>query len=158
VRVSVITISDRASRGEYEDRSGAEIECLLREKFPEAEMSRDIVPDEPESITAAFRKNSDADYILTTGGTGISLRDRTPEVTESYCDRAIPGIAERLRAESYSETPFSILSRGYAGIKDRTIIVNFPGSLKAVRLCVRILLPVMEHGLRMIRGEGHGDG
>ncbi len=155
MRVSVITISDRASRGEYEDLSGPEIESLILERFPEAEVRRDIVPDEPERITAAFDKWACSDYILTTGGTGISQRDRTPEVTEQYCERALPGIAEILRAESYAETPFAMLSRGFAGLKGSTIIVNFPGSQKAARLCTRVLLPVMQHGISMLRGESH---
>jgi molybdopterin adenylyltransferase len=158
VRVSVITISDRASIGEYQDLSGAEIEALIRKSFPGARINREIVPDEPERIIEAFRKHTDSDYLLTTGGTGISPRDRTPEVTEQYCDRELPGIAERLRAESCTETPFALFSRGYAGVKGGTIIVNFPGSVKAVRLCTRVLLPIMEHGIKMLRGEGHGNG
>jgi molybdopterin adenylyltransferase len=154
--VSVITISDRASTGAYEDLSGPEIESLIRQRFPEAEVRRAVVPDEPDRITAAFEACADSDYILTTGGTGLAPRDRTPEATEAYCDRALPGIAEILRSESYAETPFAMLSRGFAGVKGNTIIVNFPGSVKGARLCTRILLPVMEHGLQMLRGEGHG--
>ena len=158
MRVSVITISDRASRGEYQDLSGAEIEALVRKSFPRARINREIVPDEPARIIEAFLKHADSDYLLTTGGTGISPRDQTPEVTEQYCDRELPGIAERLRAESYTETPFALFSRGYAGVKGNTIIVNFPGSVKAVQLCTRVLLPIMEHGIKMLRGEGHGNG
>ena len=156
MKVSVITISDRAAAGEYEDASGPAIEALIRQRFPRCEIRRRIVPDEPACILAAFHACAGSNYILTTGGTGVSPRDRTPEVTAEYCDRELPGIAEILRAESYAETPFAMLSRGYAGVRDGSIIVNFPGSLKAVRLCTRILLPVMEHGVRMLRGEGHG--
>lgn len=155
MQVSVITISDRASRGEYEDRSGPAIEALIREQFPDAHIRRQVVPDDPERITAALHRQTGADFILTTGGTGISRRDRTPEVTARFCERDLPGIAEMLRAKSYQETPFALFSRGYAGVKGQTIIVNFPGSLKAVELCTRILLPIMEHGIRMLRGEGH---
>ena len=158
MRLSVITISDRAASGKYEDLSGPEIESLILERFPEAVVRRLIVPDEPERICAAFDECAASDYIITTGGTGISPRDRTPEVTEAYCDRSLPGIAEVLRSESYAETPFAMLSRGYAGVKDGTIIVNFPGSLKGARLCTRVLLPVIEHGIRMLRGEGHEHG
>jgi molybdopterin adenylyltransferase len=79
----------------------------------------------------------------------------TPEATRGYCERELPGIAEALRAESYKETPTAVLSRGVAGIRGETIIVNFPGSVKAVRLCTRVLIPVMEHALSMLRGEGH---
>jgi molybdopterin adenylyltransferase len=115
----------------------------------------EVVPDEAQAIVAAFQRNGQADFILTTGGTGISPRDVTPEATSNYCDRELPGIAEILRAESYKETPTAVLSRGYAGIKGNTIIVNFPGSVKAVRLCTQVLIPVMEHALSMLHGEGH---
>jgi molybdopterin adenylyltransferase len=149
VKVSVITISDRAFRGEYEDKSGPEIERLLEEAFPGCVADRSIVPDEAEKILQAFRGSEGSDIILTTGGTGLSARDLTPETTAAYCDREIPGIAEILRAASYLETPAAMLSRGYAGMKGRTIIVNFPGSPAAVRLCVRTLIPVMEHAIAM---------
>jgi molybdopterin adenylyltransferase len=153
--VSVITISDRASRGEYPDRSGPEIVSILREAFPDSEISTEVVPDESRAIVAAFRRHGSADFILTTGGTGVSERDVSPEATREYCDRELPGIAEILRAESYKETPTAVLSRGVAGIRGSTVIVNFPGSVKAVRLCTRVLIPVMEHALSMLRGEGH---
>jgi molybdopterin adenylyltransferase len=155
VTVCVITISDRASRGQYEDRSGPEIVSILREAFAGSEIRREIVPDEIQAITGAFEGHADADFILTTGGTGISSRDVTPEATRSYCERELPGIAEILRAESYRETPTAVLSRGVAGIRGSTIIVNFPGSVKAVRLCTRVLIPIMEHALSMLRGKGH---
>ena len=153
--VCVITISDRASRGQYEDRSGPQIVSILREAFSGTEIRREIVPDEIQSIHDAFDRHTDADFILTTGGTGISSRDVTPEATRGYCERELPGIAEILRAESYKETPTAVLSRGIAGIRGNTIIVNFPGSVKAVRLCTRVLIPIMEHALSMLRGEGH---
>jgi len=155
VKVTVITISDRASMGEYEDRSGPEIEKILQEQLPGAAVSRSIVPDDAASILQAFEGHTDADFILTTGGTGIGPRDLTPDVTETYCDRTVPGISELLRTVSYRETKTAVLSRGYAGVKGRTIIVNFPGSVKAVRLCTRTLVPVMEHAVKMLRGEGH---
>jgi len=155
VTVTVITISDRASRGEYPDRSGPEIVAILRQAFPEARVAAEVVPDEAEAIVAAFRRHRRADFVLTTGGTGVSARDVTPEATRGYCDRELPGIAEALRAESYKETANAVLSRAAAGIKDSTIIVNFPGSLKAVRLCTRVLIPVMEHALSMLHGGRH---
>ncbi len=153
--IAVLTVSDRASRGIYADESGPEIERILREAFPAVQVLREIVPDEPERLHAALERHRAADFILTTGGTGISPRDLTPEVTAGWCDRLLPGIAEALRAESLRETPSAMLSRGVAGQKGNTIVVNFPGSLKAVRLCTRALLPVIEHALRMLRGEGH---
>jgi len=155
VTVSVITISDRASRGEYEDRSGPEIVAILREELGDVTIRTDIVPDEADALIAAFDHHTGSDFILTTGGTGISDRDITPETTRRYCDRVLPGVSELLRAESYRETPSAMLSRGEAGMKGRTVIVNFPGSVKAVQLCTRVLVPVMEHAIRMVRGEGH---
>jgi molybdopterin adenylyltransferase len=128
---------------------------ILREAFAGSEIRQEIVPDEVQAINEAFEAHTDADFILTTGGTGISSRDVTPEATRSYCERELPGIAEALRAESYRETPTAVLSRGIAGIRGNTIIVNFPGSVKAVRLCTRVLIPIMEHALGMLRGEGH---
>ena len=153
--VSVITISDRAFRGEYEDLSGPEIVSILRGSLGDVTIRTEIVPDEANALTAAFERSAGADFILTTGGTGISDRDITPETTRRYCDRALPGVSEALRAESYRETPAAVLSRGEAGMKGRTIIVNFPGSVRAARLCTRVLVPVMEHAVGMARGEGH---
>jgi molybdenum cofactor synthesis domain-containing protein len=155
VKVAVITVSDRASRGEHEDLSGPEIERGVRALYPSAEVSRSVVPDEPREILSALESQADADFILTTGGTGLSPRDVTPEVTMRFCEKEIPGIAEALRAKSYAETPAAMLSRGYAGLKGRTVVVNLPGSPKAVRLCMEVLGPIMEHALRMVRGGGH---
>jgi len=155
VTVAVITISDRASRGEYEDLSGPEIEREVRARYPSAAVTRSVVPDEPDAILAELRAHEGADFILTTGGTGLSPRDVTPEVTLRFCEKEVPGIAEVLRAQSYGETPAAMLSRGTAGLRGSTIVVNFPGSPKAVRLCMKVLGPVMEHAIRMIRAEGH---
>lgn len=155
MRVAVVTISDRASRGEYEDLSGPEIERQVLARFPDAGVSRRVVPDEPEAILEALEAEAGADFILTTGGTGLSARDITPEITRRFCDREAPGIAEALRAQSYAETPAAMLSRGYSGLKGSCLVVNFPGSVKAVRRCMEVLGPVMEHALRMVRGEGH---
>ncbi|WP_319560468.1 MogA/MoaB family molybdenum cofactor biosynthesis protein [Marispirochaeta sp.] len=156
MKLSVITISDRASRGEYEDLSGPAIAALLHEAYPSAVLQSAMVPDDADAILAAYKAHRNADYILTTGGTGISPSDITPETTEEWCDRSLPGIAELLRAKSYAETPNAIFSRGYAGIKDSTIIINFPGSVKAARFCTQLLIPVLEHGIRMLRGDDHG--
>jgi molybdopterin adenylyltransferase len=155
LKVVVITVSDRASRGEYEDTSGPEIEKEVKSRYPDAAVMRRIVADHSEDILAALRTAEGADFILTTGGTGISPRDVTPEATRRFIDRELPGISESLRAQSYGETPAAMLSRGVAGLKGGTIVVNFPGSLRAVRLCMKVLGPVMEHALRMMRGEGH---
>ena len=155
MKVSVITISDRASRGEYADLSGPEIEKAVLSLDAGAEVSRKVVPDEEGEIRGALEAAAGADFILTTGGTGISPRDVTPEVTMRFCDKELPGIAEALRAQSYRETPAAVLSRGYAGLHGRSIVVNFPGSVNAVRLCMKVLGPVMEHAMRMLDGAGH---
>jgi molybdopterin adenylyltransferase len=155
VKVAVITISDRASRGEYADLSGPEIEKELRARFSAAAVTREVVPDEAHAIRAALERAAGSDFILTTGGTGISPRDITPEVTARFCEKELPGISETIRAQSLRETPSAMLSRGYAGLHGSTVVVNLPGSLNAVRLGMQVLAPVMEHALRMLRGEGH---
>jgi molybdopterin adenylyltransferase len=155
VKVAVITISDRAARGVYEDLSGPEIEREVRARYPSAEVSRSVVPDEAGEILSALESQADVDFILTTGGTGLGPRDVTPEVTMKFCEKEIPGIAETLRAQSYADTPAAMLSRGCAGLRGSTVVVNFPGSPEAVHLCMTVLGPVMEHALRMLRAGGH---
>ncbi len=157
LRISVVTISDRAFKGEYEDLSGPKIKEIIDGSELEADVTVQVVPDEVEMIRdVLLEKVSEGfDYIFTTGGTGISPRDVTPEVTVEVCDRELPGIAEMLRRESYKETPFAMLSRGYSGVKGQTVIVNFPGSVKAATLCARLMLPIIPHGVKMLRGEGH---
>ncbi|MCF6334781.1 MAG: MogA/MoaB family molybdenum cofactor biosynthesis protein [Spirochaetales bacterium] len=155
MKAAVITISDRASKGIYEDLSGPEIERLIKEMVPACVISRKIVPDEEDDILKAMKLFTGYDFILTTGGTGIGSRDVTPNVTAKYCDRELPGISETLRAESLKETNSAMLSRGFSGMKDNTIIINFPGSVKAVTLCTKIIAPVMVHAVKMIKGEGH---
>jgi molybdenum cofactor synthesis domain-containing protein len=135
----------------YPDESGAVIESLLLEAFPDCAVTRALVPDKADPIRAALAGASPlADFIITTGGTGIGPRDVTPEVTASFCEKELPGIAEALRAASLAETHTAMLSRAYAGIYGKTIIVNFPGSARACRLCAKILIPVMEHALAMV--------
>ncbi len=155
MKTAVITISDRASKGVYKDASGPEIVTILTNTVPGIEISSCLVPDEERDILNAFKQYDGWDFILTTGGTGIGPRDFTPEITKAYCDKELPGISETIRALSYKETISAMLSRGYAGMKGSTIIINFPGSIKAVRLCTQIIAPVMEHAVRMIRGQGH---
>ena len=155
MKVAVITISDRASRGEYADLSGPEIEKAILSLDAAAEVSRRVVPDEEREILDALEAAAGADFILTTGGTGISPRDVTPEVTMRFCDKELPGIAKVLRAQSWLQTPAAVLSRGYAGLHGRSVVVNFPGSVNAVRLCMKVLGPVMEHAMRMLGGAGH---
>lgn len=155
MRILVITISDRASEGVYEDLSGPAVEESLSRNIPAAEIERQIVPDERASIEKTLTRNLDKDVIITTGGTGLGVRDVTPDVTAEFCDRLIPGIAEYLRTESLKETLNAVLSRGEAGIKGRTLIINLPGSVKGARFCAELLPPILQHALSMIYGEGH---
>lgn len=156
IRVAVITVSDRASRGEYRDRSGPLIEQMLKDAgFNGLVVRRQVVPDEAAQLRDAFKDHLDKDFIITTGGTGLSPRDITPEVTRSFCDRPVPGIGEMLRRESCRETPYAVLSRGYAGMKGNTLIINLPGSVKGVRFCTRLLIPLLSHARIMAEGKGH---
>lgn len=155
LEVAVITVSDRAYQGEYKDLSGPKIKELIQESDLSVNVTLSVVPDEREAIRAEIIKNLDKDYIFTTGGTGISSRDITPDVTKEICEKELPGISEFMRRESHSETPYAVLSRAYSGMKGKTIIVNFPGSVKAVTLCTKLILPIMEHAKEMMWGGKH---
>lgn len=160
MKVVVITVSDRASRGEYEDLSGPEIQRILSDAFGDELSCRVVVvPDEKDEIRDALDRaesgDNTADFVITTGGTGIGPRDITPDVSRAWCDKELPGIAEMLRAESYKETATAVLSRGFAGVKGNTLLINFPGSIKAVKLCTRLIIPVLKHAPGMLVGGGH---
>jgi molybdopterin adenylyltransferase len=135
LRVGVLTVSDKGSRGEREDASGPAIVGIVRSAgWQVAEQA--IVPDEQASIAARLREWADVarlDVVLTTGGTGLAPRDRTPEATLAVVDRLVPGLAEGMRMASIAKTPFAMISRGVAGTRAGTLIVNLPGSPKAVR-------------------------
>jgi molybdopterin adenylyltransferase len=155
MKIAVITVSDRASRGEYADRSGPAVVEELSRAAPDAELVTEVVPDGVESVLAALRSHEDADWILTTGGTGTGPRDHTPEATRAFVDRAVPGLAEYLRARSLEQTPFAVFSRAEAGLRGRTYVVNLPGSEKGARFCARLLVPLLRHGVMMAAGESH---
>lgn len=155
MKIAVITVSDRASKGIYADLSGPAIARVMEEKLPGSSVSTEIVPDEGPAILAAFSRHADADWLLTTGGTGPAPRDVTPEATRAYCDREMPGIADYLRLESLRETPNAVFSRGVAGLRGTQYVVNFPGSQKAAAFCAGLLAPLMAHGTAMAKGEGH---
>ena len=155
LKTAVITVSDRAAAGVYTDRSGPVICGLLQEAFPDMQVSPVIVPDEEPALRSALEAHADRDWIITTGGTGIGPRDITPDVSAAFCERALPGISEMLRAASLQETPMAALSRGYAGLRHHTIVVNFPGSVRAVDLCTRLIIPIMLHARDMLAGKGH---
>ena len=151
---AVMTVSDKGSRGERADGSGPRIEALLRERGYDV-VHREIVPDEAGEIERALVRLADernVALVLTTGGTGFSPRDVTPEATERACTRMVPGIPEAMRAASLRVTPRGMLSRGAAGIRGGTLIVNLPGSPKAAIENLEAVLPALEHGLEMLRG------
>ncbi|MCL0029976.1 MogA/MoaB family molybdenum cofactor biosynthesis protein [Dehalococcoidia bacterium] len=151
----IITVSDKGSRGERKDESGAVIRDLL--SGIGAQVSRyEIVPDERETISARLIEWADGagiDLILTSGGTGLSPRDVTPEATLAVVERLAPGFSEAMRLESLKKTPMGMLSRGVSGIRGKTLIVNLPGSPKAVRECLEVILPTLPHAIETLRGE-----
>lgn len=151
---AVLTVSDRSFRGERPDGAGpVAADMLAAAGFQVVETA--VVPDEPDEISAALVRLADVmdtALIVTSGGTGFAPRDVTPEATISVCQRLTPGIPEAMRAASMAITPRAMLSRAAAGIRGRTLIVNLPGSPKAVRENLAAVLPALEHGLQMLRG------
>ena len=157
MKIGRLTISDRASAGIYEDRSGPEIERSLREVFgAESEFIVAVMPDEQELISAKLRELADhqsCDLIVTTGGTGISPRDVTPEATRNVLEKELPGFGELMRAQSFAKVRTAILSRAVAGTRGRSLIVNLPGKPSAVRECLEILAPAIREGVAHLRGD-----
>jgi len=155
IRVGVLTVSDSGAAGEREDKSGDFIVDWVRESgFDLA--ARELVPDETDLIVRELTRWSDdgvADVIFTTGGTGFSPRDVTPEATLAVIEREAPGVAEAIRAASRESVPRSMLSRGVAGIRYATLIVNLPGSAGGVRDGIGTLAPVIEHAIQILRDE-----
>lgn len=151
---AVITLSDRASKGEYEDKSGPLISSMLKEAGYTVVESM-ILPDGKQPLMANLARLADqrqVNVIFTTGGTGFSVRDLTPEATKEICDREVPGIGEALRAYSLTITKNAILSRQTAGIRKQTLMINLPGSPRACREDLEFLLPALGHGLGILRG------
>lgn len=150
--VAIITVSDRGSKGERVDESGKVIEELL--KSWAKIVSYSIVPDEKEQIKRAILSQIDkVDLILTNGGTGLHPRDVTPDATLEVIDKEVPGISEAIRAEGFKKTKKSILSRAVAGIKGKTLIINLPGSPKAVRESLEVILDALPHAIDKIKGD-----
>ena len=154
MQAAVVTVSDKGYRGEREDTAGPLAAALLREAGYEV-VSLTVVPDERDRIEAELIRLADeacVPLVLTSGGTGFSPRDVTPEATAAVCERMAPGIPEAMRAACLPITPRAMLSRAAAGIRSRTLIVNLPGSPKAVRENLSPVLPALEHGLAMLLG------
>jgi molybdenum cofactor synthesis domain-containing protein len=152
---AIITVSDKGSRGERADTSGPKLAEMLTGNGWVISYTA-IVPDEREDIKAELIKCSDElkiDFIVTTGGTGFTKRDTTPEATMEIIERVAPGIAEHMRAESAKVTPSGILSRGVSGLRGDSLIVNVPGSVKAASECLGFILPAIEHAIVMLQSE-----
>ncbi|HEY0582192.1 MAG TPA: molybdopterin adenylyltransferase [Chloroflexota bacterium] len=157
IRLAILTISDKASTGEREDAGGPAIrDALAAAGVAVFEVDYRVIPDEEQRIGEAlfhWSERSDVDLILTTGGTGLAPRDVTPQATLHAIDYEVPGIAEAMRAASLKVTPAGMLSRGVAGVRKRTLIVNLPGNPKAVRENLAVIAAALPHAVSTLRGE-----
>lgn len=155
MRVAILTISDMGYRGERRDESGDTIQESIRDLNHKV-VDYEILPDEKDMIAAKLIEWSDGgnvDLVFTSGGTGLGPRDVTPEATLAVVDRLVPGMAEVMRSHSIIRTPRGMLSRGVAGIRKRCLIVNLPGSPKAVRECLEAIILALPHAVEVLRGE-----
>lgn len=155
-RVGILTASDKGAAGQREDKSAAAIREMITGAGWRVEVYR-VVPDDLDDISSALIDMVDReklDLVLTTGGTGFSPRDNTPEATKAVIEREVPGIPEVMRAVSLKKTPRAMLSRAAAGIRKRTLIINLPGSEKAVRECLEAIMDTLPHGMEVLTGRG----
>jgi molybdopterin adenylyltransferase len=159
INAVAITVSDRCARGEQDDLSGRTLAELLRGAGANI-ISHEVVSDDLESLAERLRDlagRNDVNFIITTGGTGFGPRDNTPEATLGIIEREAPGLAEAIRAESLKHTPMAMISRGVCGIRSGTLIVNLPGSPKAVRESFAVIAPVLNHAISLLAGKSGGD-
>lgn len=156
VSLAIITVSDRSARGEREDLSGPELKHFVEERGGQVIFVA-VVPDEKEAIRGKLLELCAApdapEIILTTGGTGVSPRDVTPEATKEVIEKEVPGLAEAMRAESLKKTPMAALSRAVSGIKNKTLIINLPGSVRGARENLEAALPALAHAAEILRGK-----
>ena len=153
--VGILTISDKGSRRERQDKSGEAIRKILS-NIDARIVNYDVVPDEKKLISQELINWADEknlDVIITTGGTGLTPRDVTPEATLAVVDRIVPGFAEAMRSESLKKTPMSMLSRAVVGTRGKCLIINLPGSPKAVRECLEVILPALPHAVETLKGQ-----
>jgi molybdenum cofactor synthesis domain-containing protein len=162
--VAVLTLSDSVSQGAQVDTSGEAIVQMLTSLGADV-VARDVLPDDADRISATLRAYADGghiDLVITTGGSGFGPRDVTPEATLQVVDRLVPGIPEAARLRTVAQTSLAMLSRGVAGIRGRTLIINLPGSPKAVREWLEVIIPVLSHAVELLQGrprrwgESHG--
>jgi len=154
-KVGILTISDKGAQGQRYDKSGE----VIRDSLSPLDIlivKYEIVPDDMDVIShklIGWADEGGVDVIITTGGTGLSQRDVTPEATLSVVDKVVPGFTEAMRAESLNKTPMAMLSRATAGVRGKCLIINLPGSPKAVRECLEVVLPAIPHAVEIIKGE-----
>ena len=152
--LAVLTISDRCSAGQLTDTAGPAVVALLRDAWPQAEIETALLPDDEDAIAVALEEleRKGAALVLTVGGTGLGPRDRTPEATRRVIDREAPGLAEAMRARGAERNHFAWLSRGVAGLRGTTLIVNLPGSERGAGESLEAILPLLRHGLEVVAG------
>jgi molybdenum cofactor synthesis domain-containing protein len=157
MNAAILTISDSCSNGQREDVSGQTIrDILVKNSFQVYE--KKVVSDDTEKIVSAlidFSDEAKVNVIFTTGGTGLGPRDVTPEATVAVCEKMVPGLGELMRLKGLEKTPNAVLSRSTAGVRSNTLIINLPGSPKAVRECLEAILSVLPHAVAMMHGGGH---
>jgi molybdenum cofactor synthesis domain-containing protein len=159
IRAVVMTVSDRAARGEQKDESGATLLSLLQEMGAQI-VATDVVPDDLEPLSDKLRgyaDREDVNLVITTGGTGFAPRDNTPEATRAVIQREAPGLAEAMRIETLRQTPMAMISRGLCGIRSGALIINLPGSPKAVRESFAVIKPVLPHAIALLAGKPHSE-